>query len=475
MTGHLIPGACCCLRRIRSPADLDTEERPHPRPYVIDRLQFKEDYVGYLDRHRSHVYVVDVASRESRQLTFGDYDDSQPAWSPDGKRIVFVSNRTEEPDRNENTDLWIVDTVRIDSQPTQLTSAVDSDASPAWSPDGRTIVYTSTVAGALPVYAIPQLTVVDVTTGQSAVNESLRETQVFYPRYAPDGRSILAITEYHGEQNLVRVDTANGAVQSLIEGSDVAAEFDVAADGAIYALLSKPQLPNEIFALRSTELTQLSFVNKKVLQGLSLAVVEKHNYKSADGTALDIFVAFPPGSRKNKPQPGVLMIHGGPMMQHDYGFDAEAQLLAAEGYVVVMPNPRGSLGYGQAFSEAIVRDWGGIDYVDVIASIDDAIARQWIDPDRMAVYGWSYGGMMTNHVITKTDRFKAAITGASATLYVANYGHDQYQRWWEDELGLPWLAENRANCERISPFFALHKSRRRPSSSAARTTGTCRS
>jgi dipeptidyl aminopeptidase/acylaminoacyl peptidase len=151
------------------------------------------------------------------------------------------------------------------------------------------------------------------------------------------------------------------------------------------------------------------------------------------------------------------MIHGGPQQQYDYRFDYEAQLLAAKGYVVVMPNPRGSFGYGQAFAEAIVRDWGGIDFEDVMAAVDFAIAKGWVDKDRMAVYGWSYGGMMTNNAITKTDRFKAAITVASATLYIANYGHDQYQRWWEEELGLPWLPENREKYDRISPFYSLDK------------------
>jgi dipeptidyl aminopeptidase/acylaminoacyl peptidase len=151
------------------------------------------------------------------------------------------------------------------------------------------------------------------------------------------------------------------------------------------------------------------------------------------------------------------MIHGGPQSQYDYRFDYEAQLMAAEGYVVVMPNPRGSWGYGQAFSTAIYQDWGGIDYEDVIASMDHAIDEGWVDAERTGVFGWSYGGMMTNHVITKTNRFKAAITGASATLYMANYGHDQYQRWWEEELGLPWLEENREKWNSISPFFSLDK------------------
>jgi len=440
-----------------TPADLDDEERPNPRPYVVDRLQFKEDYIGYLDRHRTHIHIVDIASREARQVTMGDYDDSESAWSPDGKRIVFVSNRTDKPDRNRNTDLWIVDVTEKGDEPVRLTSEKTADASPSWSPDGKTIVYTSTVPDALPIYAIPQLTVIDVSSGATAVNQSLTETQVFTPRYSADGQSVLAITEYRGEQNLIRIDIDSGAVQSVIEGSDVVTEFDITPDGALFALVSRPQQPDEIFAFAEDGLTQISFLNQSVLNDVVTASMEKHAYQSKDGTDLETFITYPPGFKKGKAYPGILMIHGGPQQQYDYRFDYEAQLLAAKGYVVVMPNPRGSFGYGQAFAEAIIADWGGIDYEDTMAAIDFAIDEGWVDEDRTAVYGWSYGGMMTNNAITKTGRFKAAITVASATLYMANYGHDQYQRWWEEELGLPWLPENREKWDRMSPFFSLDK------------------
>ncbi|MCH8059354.1 MAG: S9 family peptidase, partial [Proteobacteria bacterium] len=440
-----------------TPADLDEEERPNPRPYVVDRLQFKEDYVGYLDRHRSHIHIVDVSSGDTRQVTSGDYDDSEPAWSADSQRIVFVSNRTDKPDRNRNTDLWIVAVSKDGNAPLQLTSNETADASPSWSPDEQFVVYTSTVPGSLPIYAIPQLTTVHVATGLSVVAETLAETQVLSARYSPDGQTVLAITEYHGEQNLVRIDPTSGAVQSLIDGSNVVTEFDITPDGDLYALVSRPQLPDEIFAVGDVSITQISFVSQSILGKLALASLEKHTLQSEDGTDIDTFITFPPGYKKGKAYPGILMIHGGPQSQYDYGFDYEAQLLAAQGYVVVMPNPRGSYGYGQAFAEAIYQDWGGIDYEDVMAAMDFAIAAGWVDEDRMGVYGWSYGGMMTNHVITKTDRFKAAITVASATLYAANYGHDQYQRWWEEELRLPWLKENREKWERISPFYKLDK------------------
>jgi dipeptidyl aminopeptidase/acylaminoacyl peptidase len=145
-----------------------------------------------------------------------------------------------------------------------------------------------------------------------------------------------------------------------------------------------------------------------------------------------------------------LWIHGGPVSQFSFDFNFTAQLYAAQGYAVVMANPRGSSGYGQDFSKAIFADWGNKDYQDVMAAVDHVIEKGVADPDRLGVGGWSYGGILTNYVITKTDRFKGAMTGASEVLYVANYGHDHYQKQWEAELGLPW--ENREAWERISPF-----------------------
>ena len=440
-----------------TPADLDEEAPPNPRPYVVDRLQFKEDYVGYLDRYRTHIHVVALDDRKPRQVTFGDYEDSEPAWAPDSRRIAFVSNRTADPDSNRNTDIWMVDTAKARSEPVRISKSESSEASPAWSPDGGSIACTSTMPDTLPIYAIPRLVIVEVESGDMRHVPSLAETQVFGPKFSPDGASILGITEDGGEQNLVRVDRESGAVQALVEGEDVVREFTADGNGRVFILVARPQWPAELYALDGNELRRLSEVHAAVLEGIELGRVEKHGYESADGTPMEAFVAFPPGYRQGKSYPGILYIHGGPQAQFDYGFDVEAQLLAARGLIVVMPNPRGSFGYGQAFAKAIYRDWGGIDYQDVIAAMDFAIDKGWVDEDRMAVYGWSYGGMMTNHVITKTDRFDAAITGASATLYVANYGHDQYQRWWEEELGLPWLEENRENWQKISPFYSLHK------------------
>ena len=151
----------------------------------------------------------------------------------------------------------------------------------------------------------------------------------------------------------------------------------------------------------------------------------------------------------------ILRIHGGPVSQYDFSFNRDAQLLAANGYVVVISNPRGSSGYGQDFSAALFAEWGVKDFEDVMAAVDYTISEGYADPERLGVGGWSYGGILTNYVITKSDRFEGAISGASEVNYVANYGHDHYQRQWEAEFGLPW--ENREAWEKISPYNDVDK------------------
>ena len=248
-----------------------------------------------------------------------------------------------------------------------------------------------------------------------------------------------------------RSETSTAAIAG-IAGTNVVRAYEIGHDAQVAVLLSRPHMPAELFQFKAGKLEQRSFNNQQLLSSLQLGAVTRTRFNSADGTAIEGFIVKPPGFNKGELYPTILRIHGGPASQYDYGFNFEAQLLAANGYLVVLPNPRGSTGYGREFCLGIWRNWGGPDYEDVMASVDDAVARGWADAERLGVMGWSYGGMLTNHIITKTGRFKAATTGASATLYVANYGHDMYIRWWEQELGLPWEPEARERYERISPF-----------------------
>ena len=436
----------------------DKKDDKKPRPYVVDRLQFKQDYQGYLDRYRTHLYVYDVDSKEPpRQITSGDFDDSEPAWSPDGKRVAFVSNRTAEPDGNPNTDLWIVSADTTDKGATllQATRNPREDASPSWSPDGKSLVYT-TVTADLDVlwYATEHLATVAADGTNPRVLAADLDRNAVSPRFSEDGTSIWFLLEDGGEQQLASVPAAGGKVTRHVKGQDVVGRFEVGG-GTVALLLSRPDVPGDLFTFSNGQLKRITSVNEALLAKVALSPPEKIRYPSADGTPVEAFLYKPTGFDAAMRYPMILHPHGGPVGQYDWSFDFTAQLWAANGYLVLQPNPRGSSGYGQEFSYAIFAKWGVPDFDDVMAGVDAVIARGFADPEKLGVGGWSYGGILTNYVITKSTRFKAAVAGASEALYRANYGHDHYQLWWEVELGLPW--ENAKLWEALSPFNDVAK------------------
>ena len=432
-------------------------EEAKPLPYVIDRLQFKRDGVPYLDRSRTHIYVVAERAGTPLQLTFGDFDDSQPAWSPDSTNIAFVSNRTEEPDSNDNRDIWVVSAQGdATSRGARLvTKNSGSDYAPSWSNDGDDITYITVTEPDLIWYATRHLAIVPAAGGEERVLTAALDRNVSSPVFATDDRTILFVLEDSAERHLAQFNLATGQVHRLIDGELSVREFSLHQSGDIALRVSTPQIPGEVFLSRDGAMEQLTHTNAEVLDGIKLAKVHNVTFPSADGTEIEGFIFTPPDYDADETYPTILRIHGGPVSQYDFSFNKDAQLLAASGYVVVISNPRGSSGYGQDFSAAIFAEWGVKDFEDVIAAVDYAISEGFSDPERLGVGGWSYGGILTNYVITKSERFAGAITGASEVNYVANYGHDHYQRQWEAELGLPW--ENREAWEKISPFNDVDK------------------
>lgn len=425
---------------------------PKGKPWVIDRLQFKRDYIGYLDRRRDHIYIYDIESKKLTQITSGDYDDSSPAWSHDRKTIAFVSNRTEEPDGNYNTDIWLVDADNTDKGKNliQLTTSPGADASPAWHPHGQFIAYTSAPDVEGSNYATTHLAVIDPHSGESRLLTEDLDRNVSGLEFSEDGKYIYFNVEDSGENHIARIPAKGGEITRLIAGQISAGPFSLADNGTLVARISKPELPGELFIVGEHGLGQLTHVNEAHFSKITLGETEEIHFKSHDGLEIEGFITKPPSFNPAFRYPTLLLIHGGPVSQYSYGFSFEAQLFAANDYVVVRSNPRGSSGYGRDFCFALYQGWGEKDYRDVLAAVDHAIELGYADPNHIGVGGYSYGGIMTNYIITQTDRFKAAVSGAGAALYLANYGHDMYQRWYESELGLPW--ENRELWDRLSPF-----------------------
>jgi dipeptidyl aminopeptidase/acylaminoacyl peptidase len=433
-----------------------------PPPFVIDRLQFKEDSSGYLDRRRTHLYVFDVASKKSTQVTNGDFDDNEPAWSPDGKSLAFTSNRSSDPDRNYNSDIWVVAADNVarsagaspddkSAHLAKITTNPGSDRQPAWSPDGKWIAYVTQTDVKAMIYATHHVAIVPATGGEAKVLSRAFDRSVRRPRFSADGSSIYFIADDDGTENLCRIAISGGEVTRPIGGRLSVSSYSLGKDGTIAAQISTLDRPDEIFLSNGNDLTRLTKTNDALLAQLRLAQVDYVHFKSKDGTSIAGYLYKPIDYTPGKKVPTLLNPHGGPVGQYSASFYHLGQLYAANGYAVLLPNPRGSSGYGQKFCEAIFADWGNKDFQDDMAMVDYAVVQGIADPDKLGVGGWSYGGMSTDFIIAQTTRFKAAISGASIALITSGFGHDQYQKDYFSELGYPW--ENKAAWEKVSPFF----------------------
>jgi dipeptidyl aminopeptidase/acylaminoacyl peptidase len=439
--------------------DDDKDKKPKTRkPWVIDRLQFKTDEVGYLDRRRAHLYVLNLATKNLTQITSGDYDAAHPAWSPDSSLIAFASNRSRpDPDRTYNTDIWVVaaNTTDKGAQLTQVTTNPGDDDVPSWSPDGKLITYITQLDPRLFQYATHHVAVSPASGGAARVLAQSFDRNATEPRFAPDGSSIYFIADDDGTQILGRVPISGGQVSRAVAGRFMLYAYSLAKNGDIAAQIDMPDRPAEIYAqpAASNKLTRLTKTNDAVIAQLKLVQPEYIQFKSKDGTTVHGYLYKPLDYTPGKKYPTILRPHGGPVWAYYAEFTHLAQLFAANGYAVLLPNPRGSTGYGENFAKAIFADWGNKDYQDDMAMVDYAIAQGIADPEKLGVGGWSYGGISTDFIIAQTTRFKAAISGAGEANNTSMYGHDQYQRDYETELGLPW--EKHALYDKLSPFYRV--------------------
>lgn len=425
-------------------------------PFVIDRLQFKKDYVGYLDRRRTHIYIKN-GNEKPIQITFGDYDDSDPQWNPDNKLIAFVSKREGDPDANNNSDIWLVDSSddKKNRELKKLTINPGPDTNPSWSPDGNTIAYISSIEPDKLWYATEHLAITDKNNGETKLLSLNYDRMISTPMFSNDGKSIFALASDRGNRPLIKFDLSNGDKENMTPGELSVRNYAIGNKDKIITLMSSHHSPFNFYLIKRNEIINLTNYNNAILKDTKLADVKRLIVPGWRNEPVESFIYYPPNYDNQKIYPTIFVLHGGPVSQHDTSFDEFAQLYAANGYIAVLPNPHGSSGYGQAYSYALNKKWGVPDFEDVDAIADYLVENGVSDPNKLGVGGWSYGGILTNYVITKSTRFSGAVSGASEVNHRANYGHDIYQNEWEVELGLPWV--NIEDWEAINPFNDLGK------------------
>jgi dipeptidyl aminopeptidase/acylaminoacyl peptidase len=434
------------------PEKMEGWKRKTPPPIVIDRYHFKQDREGYLQRFYTHLMLFDVESRKAEALTSGPYDDENPVWSPDGTRIAFVSNHSPDPDRTEDTNVYLIE-ARTGAVPKAITTFPGPDGQPAWSPDGKLIAYLQGDEPRFSAYQLNRVAVVPAEGGRPALLtgnfDRSAEGRLLWTK---DGRSILFTFDDDRSSYIGRVPSAGGNVEKLTPAKRTVYGASIGDDGALTLLSGSATETPEVYALENGTLRKLSHQNDALLAGLQLAGAEEFNSKSKDGTVVGGLIAKPAGYAAGKRYPTLLWIHGGPNGQDDYSFDFDREFFAANGYVVLQVNYRGSSGRGSAFQKAIYADWGNKEVVDLLGAVDGAVAAGIADPDRLGIGGWSYGGILTDYTIATTPRFKAAVSGAGSALQLTMYGVDQYIFQYEQEIGLPWKTRDR--WIKISyPFF----------------------
>lgn len=443
--------------------DPDPDEKPADspgttKPLVINKYQFKRDGAGYItatDRY-AHIYLFDLTSKKLDTLTRGNFNHSDPVWSPDGKSIAFVSNRTPNPDRNSNTDIFVVE-AKPGAQPRQITTWKGEDDSPQWSPDGTRIAYLRSSSDAdWMMYDQSILAIVSAEGGEPRLLSATLDRPVSNPRWSKDSKSIAALVSDDRQRYVGLFPAAGGSMSKLIGGDRSFSALELHKNGQWMVMMSNPQLPAEIHALESGALRRVTKVHDPFLEPLQLASVEGFRSKGNDGTEVGNILYRPANTPKGQKLPTVLYIHGGPVAQDEFGFDLTRQLLAAQGFAVAAVNYRGSSGRGLDFCKAIYADWGNKEVADILGATDYLVANGIADPDKLGIGGWSYGGILTDYTTATDSRFKAAFSGAGSALQLSMYGTDQYVNQYETELGVPW--KNLDKWLKVSyPFLNVEK------------------
>jgi len=403
---------------------------------IISELRYRFDGRGFFAGRHTHIWTIPVEGGDAVQLTGGDTDDDQIAWSPDGRLIAFVSNRTPDRGRNSVRGIYVVPAAGGDVRP--LVEVDGKFADPAWSPDGTRLAFVghreaATFGRNLHLWTVPAAggEPTDHTAGWDRSFDDAGMSDLFVtadqrPRWTADGAAVLALASDQGTTHVHRVDLADGAVSPVTTGPRRVVGFAPLPDGRLVLLAGDSNHPFElVVADAEGGERQLTDHNRYFLDQVHLAAAEELRFKSQAGDLnLQGWLLKPPGfdTAAGVKYPLILQIHGGPHAMYGHAPFHELQLMAARGYVVLFTNPRGSAGYGEGFATCTRGRWGEADLPDILGALDAAVALGFVDPARVGVTGGSYGGYLTNWAIGHADRFKAAVTQRCVSNFHSMYG-----------------------------------------------------
>ena len=416
-----------------------------PSPIVIDRYQFKRDYEGFLGPNRDHLFIFDTQSRKVEQITSGQKDHLYPSISPNGESIAYMTKEGDF-DRHNNWEIFIKN-IKGDESHRKLLSNNGEDIStsypsrPEWSPDGEKIAYLHGGDHSMLWYALQEVSIIDVETGDIDFITQGFDRNTSLPQWSGDGQNIFFILEDNMKSQLMKYSFLDNTTKKITPDnmylSGYAQSYHVTDDEIIFQS-STSEIPSEIYHLKEDQINPITSVNEQFIKNKLIGSTELISFQSFDGLTINGMMIKPPNFDSKKKYPLMIRIHGGPVSQYGRYFDFDWQLFASNNYVVIVTNPRGSSGRGFEFQKSIFAEWGIEDSKDISAALDFALDLGYIDENKLGIGGWSYGGMLTNYVIAKDNRFHAATSGAGISNILSGFGHDHYIREYIIELGTPW-------------------------------------
>ena len=411
-------------------------------PRIVERLHYRQDRQGFVDTGYRHIFVVPSGSGTARQLTTGNYDHNSADWTPDGKSIIFSGLRADDAEYQwRESDIYAIDVAT--GKVRQLTTRKGPDQNPVISPDGTKVAYTG-YDWTKDTWIDSKLYVMNIDGSNPHLVSADWDRSPQALRWSADGNSIYFTVQTEGAENLYSVPLTGagaGKVAPVTKGAHMLAVSDITLKGRAVAVLTSVSKPGDIvsFDLKNpADIKQLTSVNDDILAGKKLGKVEEIWYTSADGLKIQGWYITPPDFDPSRKYPMQLHIHGGPHGMYGTSFNFGWQEMAANGYVILYTNPRGSTGYGSKFGNEIMRAYPGKDFDDLMAGVDAMLQKGFVDSRNLFVTGCSGGGVLTAWTVGHTDRFAAASSNCPVTDWVSFVGTTDGQSWYYNFEKLPW-------------------------------------